>query len=68
MTRNRRISGGLVVLHKGLPQRDCYDIVYRHGLDLSPDGKVLAMGAPRDVQTHPEVVKAYIGGEAEASA
>ena len=31
-------------------------------------GKVLAMGAPRDVQTHPEVVKAYIGGEAEASA
>jgi branched-chain amino acid transport system ATP-binding protein len=29
-------------------------------------GRVLAMGEPAAVQTHPEVVKAYIGGEAEA--
>jgi branched-chain amino acid transport system ATP-binding protein len=29
-------------------------------------GKVLAMGTPREVQTHPEVVRAYIGGEVEA--
>ncbi len=28
-------------------------------------GKVLAMGSPREVQTHPEVVKAYLGGELE---
>jgi branched-chain amino acid transport system ATP-binding protein len=28
-------------------------------------GKVLAMGTPREVQTHPEVVKAYLGGELE---
>jgi branched-chain amino acid transport system ATP-binding protein len=28
-------------------------------------GKVLAMGAPQEVQTHPEVVRAYIGGEDE---
>ena len=28
-------------------------------------GKVLAMGTPQEVQTHPEVVRAYIGGEAE---
>ena len=28
-------------------------------------GKVLAMGTPREVQTHPEVVRAYIGGEVE---
>jgi len=28
-------------------------------------GRVLAMGEPREVQTHPEVVKAYIGGETE---
>lgn len=28
-------------------------------------GKVLAMGEPRAVQSHPEVVKAYIGGETE---
>jgi branched-chain amino acid transport system ATP-binding protein len=28
-------------------------------------GKVLAMGEPRAVQSHPEVVKAYLGGETE---
>lgn len=26
-------------------------------------GKVMAVGTPREVQTHPEVVRAYIGGE-----
>jgi branched-chain amino acid transport system ATP-binding protein len=31
-------------------------------------GKVLAMGSPREVQTHPEVVRAYIGGELEPAA
>lgn len=31
-------------------------------------GKVLAMGSPREVQTHPEVVRAYIGGDVEAGA
>jgi branched-chain amino acid transport system ATP-binding protein len=31
-------------------------------------GKVLAMGSPRDVQTHPEVIRAYIGGESEDAA
>ena len=30
-------------------------------------GKVLAMGTSAEVQTHPEVVKAYIGGETEAA-
>jgi branched-chain amino acid transport system ATP-binding protein len=29
-------------------------------------GKVLAMGTPHEVQTHPEVVRAYIGGEVDA--
>jgi len=29
-------------------------------------GKVIAMGTPHEVQTHPEVVRAYIGGEVEA--
>ena len=28
-------------------------------------GKVLAMGTPHEVQTHPEVVRAYIGGDVE---
>lgn len=31
-------------------------------------GKVLAMGLPHDVQTNPEVVRAYIGGEEEEEA
>jgi branched-chain amino acid transport system ATP-binding protein len=30
-------------------------------------GKVLAMGTPQAVQSHPEVVKAYLGGEVEAA-
>jgi branched-chain amino acid transport system ATP-binding protein len=29
-------------------------------------GRVLAMGTPREVQTHPEVIRAYIGGEVAA--
>jgi branched-chain amino acid transport system ATP-binding protein len=29
-------------------------------------GKVLAMGSPQEVQSHPEVVKAYLGGEIAA--
>jgi len=31
-------------------------------------GKVLAMGTSHEVQTHPEVVRAYIGGDLEAAA
>ncbi len=31
-------------------------------------GKVLAMGTPQQVQSHPEVVKAYLGGEVEGAA
>ena len=29
-------------------------------------GKVIALGTPEEVQTHPEVVRAYIGGEVAA--
>jgi hypothetical protein len=29
----------------GLPQRDAYDLVYRHGLDIDPRGMQLAMGS-----------------------
>jgi len=28
-------------------------------------GKVLAMGTSQEVQSHPEVIRAYIGGEVE---
>jgi photosystem II stability/assembly factor-like uncharacterized protein len=29
----------------GLPQRDAYDLVYRHGLDVDATGARLAMGS-----------------------
>ena len=33
------------VMRKGLPQRDAYDLVYRHGLDVDGSGDRLAMGS-----------------------
>lgn len=33
------------VLRDGLPQEHAYDLVYRHGLDVSQDGRRLAMGS-----------------------
>ena len=33
------------VLRNGLPQRDCYDLVYRHGLDVDASGEHLLMGS-----------------------
>lgn len=32
------------------------------------DGKMLATGTPREVQSHPEVIRAYIGGAPEVAA
>jgi hypothetical protein len=32
-------------LRDGLPQRDAYDLVYRHGLDVDPTGTRVAMGS-----------------------
>ena len=32
------------------------------------DGKVLAMGTPKEVQSHPDVIRAYIGGSPEVAA
>jgi photosystem II stability/assembly factor-like uncharacterized protein len=29
----------------GLPQRDAYDLIYRHGLDVDDEGRQLAMGS-----------------------
>lgn len=34
-----------IELRDGLPQANAYDLVYRHGLDVSADGKTLAMGS-----------------------
>lgn len=33
------------VLSDGLPQRDAYDLIYRHGLAVDDSGEILAMGS-----------------------
>lgn len=44
---NRTRDGGrsFETLRSGLPQSGCYDLVYRHGLSVSPDGRQLLMGS-----------------------
>lgn len=44
---NRTRDGGrsFETLREGLPQRDCYELVYRHGLAVAPDGRSLLMGS-----------------------
>jgi len=44
---NRTRDGGrsFETLRDGLPQRDCYDLVYRHGLVVGADGRALLMGS-----------------------
>ncbi len=43
----RTTNGGrsFDVLCKGLPQQNAYDLVYRHGLEVTADGRLLAMGS-----------------------
>ena len=44
---NRTRDGGrsFETLRSGLPQQQCYDLVYRHGLALADDGQTLLMGS-----------------------
>ncbi|HWH80941.1 MAG TPA: exo-alpha-sialidase [Burkholderiaceae bacterium] len=44
---NRTRDGGrsFEALRAGLPQRDCYDLVYRHGLAVDASGERLLMGS-----------------------
>lgn len=44
---NRTRDGGKTweTLREGLPQKDAYDLVYRHGLDVDATGKNLAFGS-----------------------
>ena len=44
-TRTRDGGKTFDVFDSGLPQRDAYDMVYRHGLDISVDGASLAAGS-----------------------
>lgn len=32
-------------LRTGLPQQNCFDLIYRHGLDIDASGQLLAMGS-----------------------
>ena len=44
---NRTRDGGETFesLRDGLPAADCYDLAYRHGLDVGADGRTLLMGS-----------------------
>ena len=44
---NRTRDGGrsFETLRSGLPQTECYDLVYRHGLAVAGDGRTLMMGS-----------------------
>lgn len=44
---NRTRDGGQSwqTLREGLPQAQCYDLVYRHGLDVAADGEALLIGS-----------------------
>ena len=44
---NRTRDGGrsFETFHTGLPRADCYDLIYRHGLAVSPSGHRLLMGS-----------------------
>jgi len=47
MAVTRTSDGGksFTVLREGLPQQHCYDLVYRHGLAVSGDGRSLLMAS-----------------------
>jgi BNR-Asp box repeat len=45
VTRTRDGGRTFETLRDGLPQRDAYDLVYRHGLDVDTTGTRLAMGS-----------------------
>jgi hypothetical protein len=45
VTRTRDGGRSFDVLRTGLPQQQCYDLIYRHGLAVSDDGRSLLMGS-----------------------
>lgn len=45
VTRTRDGGKNFEVLNKGLPAEHAYDLIYRHGLDISRDGKRLVFGS-----------------------
>jgi photosystem II stability/assembly factor-like uncharacterized protein len=66
---SRTSDGGKTwdVLREGLPQRDAFDLVYRHGLDVDASGRCLAMGSTTgalwvsdDAGDHWQLVNAHL--------
>ena len=45
VTRTRDGGRHFDILSQGLPQEPAYDLVYRHGLDIAPNGEQLAFGS-----------------------
>ena len=45
VTRTRDGGGSFEKLTTGLPRQDAYDLVYRHGMDISADGNSIAFGS-----------------------
>jgi hypothetical protein len=45
VTRTSDGGNSFCELRNGLPQRHCYDLVYRHGLAVADDGRGLLMGS-----------------------
>lgn len=45
VTRTRDGGQSFEILGKGLPAHDCFDLVYRHGLDVDATGSRLVMGS-----------------------
>lgn len=45
VTRTRDGGQTFEILRNGLPQEHCYDLVYRHALDVDPTGNQLAFGS-----------------------
>ena len=45
VTRTRDGGQTFTALRHGLPQHQCYDLVYRHGLAVAPDGQRLLMAS-----------------------
>lgn len=45
VSRTRDAGKTFEALRNGLPQKDCYDLIYRHGLAVSDDGNTLLMGS-----------------------
>jgi hypothetical protein len=45
VTRTRDGGRSFEALRQGLPQTDCYDLIYRHGLEVAADGRSLLLGS-----------------------